>query len=511
MSGWLIVFQLLVFSSFVFLPAGAAPQLHPCRAVISLDADDLSYSEVKALSRYYVQEMDIDSVTAFIRFVLEEKPDGLSVSPGIKFPDEFEGWEIFLGLPLRSQTARKRSVSARSRLLVEDLQPGGDDISGLDEAGSADGSDFPSKNFFEGKIPGADTDTEIGGLDDEELVFLDDQRPRAPQKSRRSSRRTVRPVKKKPPNRPPTKAPLPPSNTKQSGAPESAVKKKVDEQAPFQKPLFRSNERKKVRSMVKSLSPGRKRESYLLREDFESLLEFLDIRTEMEYLRWRAHFDIQFVYVSDFQNTAVRESKGAEGKRFLPRHVERFYPGFRWRQWSEKLNKKKGGRKMKEKPPAKEEILPRDSFERLTVSENILTKKEYRKWRRTKRAEALAKPYKLPPNAEHHYPGFRWSRHAEKAAEDSGRRLRPHVRREEAPPYEMFKSLLYSHDINSRTEYANWRMTKEAVQAAAPYKLPSRPDIFYRNQGFAWSRWRAKSGKPRRGPQRKTADTLLKQ
>ena len=534
MSCRLIFVWLLVFSLSLPRAVGAASP-SSCHKAISSSTDGSSYSDVKALSRLYVQELDIKSVADFIQFVREERPDGLSVSPGKDFPNEFEGWSVFLDLPSKSQAVRKRSALPRSHLLTEDLPTDRDDLSDkalrpedrdlsvLDEAFRSEGRDdlsvfdevlrpedfdFGSKDSSPEDNQYPDTAFEISDLGDE-LFFSGDPKPQPKRKSKPSRETKPRTHSSTTPQKQPKKS-EPTGKKRKSRATgktrrSSALPPKSDDANIFQKLSFgKPGDWREAQSMVKSAGRGFKREGFPPREIFEIFLKSFDIRTKTEYYRLRWRFDIHFIYWSDSQNINAKEKQYP-----LPRHAARDYPGFHWREWSEKMNEERGGRRMKEAVPAKEDLLPRDSFERLTADEDILTKGEYRKWRLTKRAIDLAKPYKLPPNAEHHYPGFRWNRHAAKAAEGGGRKIKPRLKKEDAPPFEMFKSLLRNHDINSRGEYKDWRVTEEAVQAAKPYKLPSKPGSFYRSFGFMWSKWQAKSGKRKGGvaPRTQTKDT----
>ena len=503
-------------------PLEAAGKRSPCASALAVPSftsdasfepeiitiEKLEYQKSKELTQMYVKEFDILSKEEFIKFVMEERPEGLSVSPKRDFPNEFEGWDLYLGLAGRTKPSggaqKQKTFDDSLKRLFEKIYDDYDadyyDYETITRGGAE--GDFHDESEPALRGGASDNSNDLEPPDEKRMFEPSLQREKEPRlKTGRAAR---------------------------SGASSSSVVSDANSD------LRRRTEAGETASAAQAVQLNK--EDWLSQNHFESLLTVLDIRTEAEYFRWTAQFGVRSVPVSPASRNNPGESvfpedasesgradrdkesfRQSDGKRLraqpteillktaeekggaadrmeqapdkkIPRYPDRFYPNFSWRLHSEKMFQLKGGRQMKRAAVSAKEAPPLEVFESLALKAGVFRRTAYREWIQTEEAQKAAEPYQLPPNPEHRYPEFSFK---EWAARNGQTTRAARVSSKNAPPLEVFESLALKARVFSARAYKKWRRTKEAQKAAEPYKLPYHPDRFY--PGFSWKEHAAKA------------------
>ena len=507
----------------------------------------LQYRERRALAREYMQAWEIDSVKRFFEIVLEDQPEGVSLSIPRDFKDEFEGWSVFLGLeteanprpPRKKRSSPKRrnpKLSGRFRQSIQQtpqeenveaasfsgkrrpptrhvrgetkMSKGPSPFSqapdgGIYSAPSRRGkllspADVPSQEQLEALLLQHDilTKTEYDKWRKTEgaveaarpfhlpgyptrLNFYDFSWRRLAKRAAAAGGRKIRtaPVKREDaPSQEQFEVLLLQHNVLTRT--EYDRWKETEAARQFQlsgnPTIFYSNFswRKfanKIAASAAGISVWLNPADAPSQEQFEALLLQHNVLTQTEYDRWK-------------ETGAALE---AAGPAQLPVEPETFYRNFSWKKLANKAAGVSSGRKTKAATVKRENAPSQEQLEALLLQHDILTQREYSRWRKTKAALKAVRPYQLPFSPPEFYRDFKWRSLAERAAAAGGRKIKAApVKRENALPQEQLEALLLQHDILTEITYGRWRKTEGAVEAARPYQLPSIPREFYRD--FNW-------------------------
>ncbi len=396
------------------------------------------YQRAKELAQMYVREMDIISKEEYIQFVMEERPEGLSLSPKRDFPDEFEGWDIFLGLPAAAKAG------------------GGNESSGLEQ---------PEPPEKPSSAPPPRGDESSGS-----------ERPAPPEQASSAPPRA--------------KLKLPGYFNKENWLSQSQFERflaflDIRAEKEYASWLARLGIRAVPVFHVLDSSPG----SAVFLEE-EALWRAALGRPKKDFQPSGAQRNEGADTAASLTGAERGAAKAARMEKSLklPRHPDRFYPDFFWRRHAEKMFQLKGGRRMKQAAFSAKDAPPLEVFENLLLSAGIFRRKDYRKWIQTEEAQKAAEPYRLPFSPEHSFPGFSFQSWA---ARNGQKTLADRVSSKDAPSLEFFENLLSQNNIVTRAEYLRWFRTAAAKELARPYKLPSNVVSCY--PGFSWAKYAAKT------------------